>query len=652
MITRQPSRLTPKNDHVAMIIVVLRVSDPNAADKSAGHCSKQDIRSLDDQKRLSEEWIDSNIDCQYETTFIYGTGSGEYLDREEVLQLEQLVATGRYDLILTEDLGRIMRRFASFIFCEASLDSKTRVVAINDRVDTFQEGWQESAIFAAMHHERSNRDNSSRVKRTLRNRFMLDEAEQLPIFGQIRPEGARSMADWYKDPAAEAIYQKWFQLLDDGATFGEVADWLNANNVPVGPYCRLQTWDAQMVARITYNPFLKGLRTHNKTISVRNSRGKYRPEKAAPELLMTRELPHLAFFDADYYDRIVAQLRAKNARYSRKSKDNGKDIRTGMPRKRTRFPGQMVDCGECGRSCNYGGEASGDRLFCSGAIDYKCWNAVGLSGPLVTEKVLEAILAEVECLPEWDERMLATIQEEALKLDADRERRLQQLADGERECRRKRDHLIKFVSEGDFSSGVRELLAETERSLGQISVDRQRLERQPRQTVEIPPMCELKRLAREVLTDIDRNDPEFQALMRRMVPRLVVFPYKPCDGGHIVPRVQFRWTPAGLLPDPRLRELLTNLTEKVITVDPYVPPDRVLALPTVLANPDLSKPELEARFGIEQHTVKQARKLIAVMAELGITDPYIPLVEPPDTGFSRHKHARYRFEPLPHAGEV
>lgn len=653
MVCRLNPPLVPKNGLVALIILVCRVSDPDDPHKVIAEKNrKQDMRSLDDQEQFAREWIQSNIDCPFEMTVIAGSGSGELLDRKEVHQLEDLVAEGIYDLVLTEDLGRIMRRHQSFGFCEASGDNGTRVIAINDYVDTFQEGWEERAIFASMHHERSNKDTSRRIKRSLRHRFTLGEAEQLPIFGQIRPADAKSDLDWRKDPAAEPIYRKWFQMLDDGASFAQVADWMNANGVPTGPYCRQKKWDDQMVARTTYNPILKGLRRHNVTVTRRNSRGKYLSEKAPPEQVLTREVPHLAFLETDYYDRIVAKLHERNACYSRKTRVNGHDVRKGVPRKRTRFPGQLVSCGVCDRSCNYEGSSTGDVLMCRGASNYQCWNSVGLNGSLTTRKVLEAILAEVEQLPDFDPQLLESVQQEAVSLDASREHRMQQLRAEERQRSQERDNLVAFIRNGRFSAAIDDELKRVEESLLRISSALRQLERQPRHTVEIPSMAELKALAREALVDIDRGDPEFQAVMRRMIPRLVVFPYKLCDGGHIVPRVRFRWNAAGLLSDPRQCELLAKLTEKLITVDVFTPPARVLALPHVLAHADLSKPEFEAKLGIRQHTVKQARKLLDVMKELGTTDPYVPLLMPPDVHLKRHKHPRYRFEPLPHAGEV
>jgi hypothetical protein len=103
---------------------------------------------------------------------VAGSGSGEFLDREEFLRLGDLVATGKYDLVLTEDLGRIVRRIYAHIFAEHCVDHATRLISKNDHVDTMVEGWEDRSIFSAWHHERSNRDTSDRIKRAHRGRFL------------------------------------------------------------------------------------------------------------------------------------------------------------------------------------------------------------------------------------------------------------------------------------------------------------------------------------------------------------------------------------------------------------------------------------------------------------------------------------------------
>ena len=51
---------------------------------------------------------------------------------------------------------------------------------------------------------------------------------------------------------------------------------------------------------------------------------------------------------------------------------------------------------------------------------------------------------------------------------------------------------------------------------------------------------------------------------------------------------------------------------------------------------------------------QHASALQRLMDDLGITDPYIPVWEPPEDGLKlrRHRHPRYKFEPLDDAGTV
>ena len=70
--------------------------------------------------------------------------------------------------------------------------------------------------------------------------------------------------------------------------------------------------------------------------------------KAEPGETLEREVPHLAFFKPSYYDRVVETVGARNAKY-RRSANGQPDGRRNVPRKRTRFPGQCVYCGICGR---------------------------------------------------------------------------------------------------------------------------------------------------------------------------------------------------------------------------------------------------------------------------------------------------------------
>ena len=114
----------------------------------------QDERSLDDQQAYCRGRLEDKLPgCEFEFTRIAGQGSGQYLDREEFLELCELVGTGEYDIVIAEDLGRILRRIEAIIFCEEAEDSRTRVIAFNDFVDTKEENWRQAAFFAAFKNQ-------------------------------------------------------------------------------------------------------------------------------------------------------------------------------------------------------------------------------------------------------------------------------------------------------------------------------------------------------------------------------------------------------------------------------------------------------------------------------------------------------------------
>lgn len=243
---RLSTPLAPKNRRKLLVLFVCRISTVH-----------QDIRSLADQEALCREWLTQHTDLETEIVVIAGRGSGEDLERTDYQRACDEVASGRYDLVLVEDLGRICRRIHALLFCEECQDHETRLVAINDGIDTVTDGWRMSSFFAAVKHEISNADTSKRIRRTLRNRFQQGGVVQCVIAGYIKPDGTKSDAEDRKDPTFEPIYDKWFQLLDDGASFAEVADWLNKNSVPIELYSRKKEWEGPMVAKVTRNPILR-----------------------------------------------------------------------------------------------------------------------------------------------------------------------------------------------------------------------------------------------------------------------------------------------------------------------------------------------------------------------------------------------------------
>ena len=249
----------------------------------------QDQRSLADQEALLRRYVQEHYDGPTQWTVIAGRGSGEYLDRKDLTQAVELIESQTLDLVIAEDLGRLCRRIYAYEICETAQDSGTRVIAINDHVDTAREDWHLGALFSVFRHESYTRDTGKRIRRSLRNRFVHGGVVQFVIYGYVKPEGAKTDDELRKDEAAGPIYDEWFLMLERGASYGEVADWLNSQGIRPGPYCRSSRWNVARVRGTTLNHILKGLRVRNKKMSKRvNKTGRPRSVDAPAEERLER----------------------------------------------------------------------------------------------------------------------------------------------------------------------------------------------------------------------------------------------------------------------------------------------------------------------------------------------------------------------------
>lgn len=649
--------LTPRSGNTLRVIFPQRVSSVAEG--------KQSLVSLDDQGDIQQRWLDSHTDLPLDISVVAGSGSGEILDRVEFVTLLEMIESGKYDLVLTEDLGRIVRRVAAYDVCELCEDHGVRLIAINNSgVDTATPGWRDAAFFAAFFYEKDNRDKSIRLKERLRARFLAGGALPRPIAGYDQPPGAKHEDQVSKNELWVPIYEEWFRKLDeDDALFSEIADWLNEINAPVGAYCRTKTeWDGTMVGQYTRNPILKGLRVHNERQTRRvNATGKYKSEKAPTEHRLEREVPHLAFVPTALYDRVIDKIADRNQVYSRTA--NGQnDTLKNKAKKRTRFPGQIIECGICGHGYVFGGHGQTDHLMCNGAREYKCWNGITVDGPLAAEKISQAVFREIESLEGFDEAFLASLHERASALSGSRASELQRITSDQQKCERELANLVDFIANGNTSTTIAARISELERH--KVRLEHQATELEQRSDLEliIPTIDDVRNVVRESLRDLAIDSFEFSRVMRQLIPKIVVWPVRGCTGGKIYMRSEFTFQTAILLPDVNAREVLAESLERVLTVDLFEPAqpirfrEQVMELRAAI-NPDTgrkyTKYETAESVGITHTAAQNATKLQRTMNQLGLDDPMVRVTEPPADypKLKRHKHERYTFSPLPHAGE-
>ncbi len=637
MISHNSISQAAKNGFVFLVLIVARISTAH-----------QDKRSLEDQIAICTQWCEENLDQKFEIDVIQSQGSGELLNRKELNELEEAIESGRLDLVIAEDLGRICRRNRAIDFLELAEDHDTRVVMLNDNLDTVNDDWRLKANFATMHHELSNSDTSKRIRRSLRNRFLQGMIKTVP-FGYLKPFPKALDIDVTKDPDAEPIVMEIVSRLEKGESYSVVVDYLNENQVPTGQFSRSKKWTVSLLSNLIHNPLLKGLREANRKKAKRNNKsGKRTSVKASPEELLTREVPHLAYLDADRYDRLIRTLDEKNAPFRRK-KVNGRDSRANVPKKRTRFPGQQVYCGICGHPVRWGGHGQTDHMVCKGAIDYKCWQSATFDGLLASKKIMAAVYNECGKLPNFSETLYRQVQEEFQALTSSRATERIQIQKRIEKLTGEMNRLIEFITNGTGSEFVASKITETEILLDQAKFELQELESRPQVAPVLSTSEEVRERAKEAIAKGSVCPYELSRVMHKLVSRIEAHPLRLCDGGAIVIRAKFQLNLCSLVPGLNDLNLAREAMTRSLEVDLFDPVQREAFRERVIALRDegMKQRDIAAELGITQAAVQYSVKLQATMDALGLQDPYVPVTEAPMDlhRMRRHLHPRFKFEP-------
>jgi hypothetical protein len=179
--------LRPRNGHTLIVGIVARISG----------CADQRDVSREDQIDHAKEVVAELWDGPVEYRIIATVAKGEALDRPELELLEAELRKGELDLLIMEDLGRLVRGGEALRLLGVAVDHGTRAIAINDYLDTADPHWEQGALQAAIEHVGHNAHTSRRLKHKLLNRFLkFGGATSRPIAGYIVPDHAQTYDDW------------------------------------------------------------------------------------------------------------------------------------------------------------------------------------------------------------------------------------------------------------------------------------------------------------------------------------------------------------------------------------------------------------------------------------------------------------------------
>jgi site-specific DNA recombinase len=608
----------------------------------------QNEMSLSDQLALYHEWAKQEFSDGYEMDKISSRDSGEALDRAEFLDLTTRIESGQYDCVVTEDLGRIARRLHTVLLCEAAEDSRTRIVAINDRVDTLVKGWKQNAVFASLRHESYNEDTAFRIRRSLRGRFATGKLPLRLIAGYESDGPGCLEENCHKKPEAIAIFDEWFDRLDRGQSFAQIADWLNENQFPVGPNVRKADWNGTLVGQVTNNPLLKGLRIQNKRVSERNNRtGRRKSVAADKNEIQEREVPHLAFIEPARYDRIIRKVKERNSRYVNGIAKATNSL-TGRTRRDTRWPAQHLRCGICGRNFVLGGHGRKERMMCDGARQYRCWNAMTIDRPDLAMAISKCVRRTIMELPEFDANWAEQLRIEASSLSCSKATKLEQLRKDRDKKTREVENLARAIANGSSSETLLRLLGDAESDVLLLTDACLEIESQMLEQLVIPSADQIREICDSTFLKLAVESREFGDVMRDLISDLFVLPYRLIDGGHIEPRCVFKMNLSrldGIQMPNDVSQLQTSCH-----VDLTKSPQRVefMSRVTSLQKTGMGYRKIAAELGITMPAAQYAAKLHRLMESLAITDRWVPVRTEADATvyFNRIKNSRHQFKPM------
>lgn len=639
------SQLVPRNGHTLRAGLVARISG----------CANQKELSLEDQLDHDKEFLSEIFDGQVEFLVISTVGKGERLDRPELGQIVGELRKGYLDVLVFEDLGRLVRGVEAVRLLGIAVDHGTRVISPNDNVDTALDTWETDATKACADHVAHNAHTSRRIKHKSKNRFMkFGGAMACPIAGYLLPENCKTYDDWLKEPNADVWIVDGFMSLRDTLNCTAVADIFNARGIPTGPYCTRETWDGAMIRRFYANSLLKGMARRNVMHTVKIYETGQRKSVKNPNGPVYYSVPHLAYLDPIDFDELQEALKKSNARYKRPLVD-GKDSRLGVSRKRTKFPGQHARCYYCGHHYVWGGNGITANLMCSNARCWQCWNTIGFNGADAAAEIQKIITSELYQLDGFDDQYRELVGRAGRTDHSDIAQKWQRLECDEGKLAKAEqnfaDAIEKCGVDPIFEKKLEQLRAEKLR----LRVERRKLERLGQENFVVPESLQaLRDMFEQEFSGAAIDSPEFGNLLRKLCPDFFVYLVGMCDGGAFLPRAQVRIALDGIIPDAAHVSGLDELLRRDATFDLFTPPQRerirmqavdgrarglgVKAIAAEIAAASTERPTTKV--------VNDALALHDHMQKLSLPTPYVFLNTPPeDAKLRRHKNAKYRFTP-------
>ena len=630
MILSQP--ITPKNaDGILRVIIPGRISEPT-----------QDMESIPSQQEDAEHWLQRGYLGERKVTRLGEQASGWLADRESMVAAQKLIESGQVDLVLATELREIYRNPAfHWKFVQDCIDNEVRVILIADCVDTADENWEIMMYAASMRHGMTVPETRRRVRQKATYSFSRGGMVLKVKFGYEKLTREQALSGLHGPVGLRiAKVTKWTSIIREmkdrvmrEESYEQVAQWLNEEGLPPGPYATGGRWSGKLVKELLRDPILSGQRTFRDVVhTLHYGSGQYRRRRntVAPEL---KQYPELAHMTPEEQAELWAVMDARK---------NGHNQPLGpesplwkKSRSRSLWPNQHATC-ICG-ALMYG---CGDFLKCKNALPggpRSCWNHVQVYYPLIRGKVLRWVWDVVEAYPGFRDVLVESAWQEfersRRRRDGSGERLDKQIADLEKQT----SALAKAIRMG---GKLEALLAELSKVEKELSEAREQKERVTQQNQMVGGFASREEVAARLDVALERLTEvslDFADLMRRLIPEFIIQPVQALDCPLIRPRgkltMQLDAWAGGKEPPPPVS----------VSLDLFEPPVHIQHLAACVAarkaNPNATLREIAAQLGINYMTVKRALSYARLMESEGVTDPYKEIHSKPECASRWKKRA-------------
>ena len=604
---------------------------------------RQDLENIEASYAFDEKFLGESYQGPLYLKRLGERGSGLRTDRPTIVEAEDEIATGTWDLVLMEDLSRAYRNPRhQMAFVQNAVDAGTRVICIGDGLDTADPNWEVMLGAAALRHGMFIPDTRRRVKRTAAHAFDRGGMVQKVRYGYRKlgreeaeagesgPKGLRIARVAECTPVIEEMARRVLA----GESYEEVATYLFESGVAAGPYVESGVWSGRVVEALLRSPILHGERVFGVSrIRTKFSTGKKTPERS-PTPPATKHYPELAHLSAERHAELlrVMDLRAPAGA----SKGGPGHPLRGKPRSQAPWPAQHPRCAIC-ESTMY---RTGLYLKCG---DYflpggrkACWNHVQVRSDEVRARVLSWVLEHCGRHPSYRSALAGAAWSEFCARRSKQGRADRALDEEIHALEARAKNLARAIgSGGELESLVGEL-RRVEKALGEARGRRAKAAASAAGPVS---RAEVEAELDRAVAELAGTSCEFAALMRRVIPEFVIVPVQALDCGQVRPRGRLTLRLSGLLAGAGGRGAVEEEVARA-TLDLFTPPAHIRAIPACLearrADPGATLARIGEATGLGRMTVKRAFRYARLMEEAGQSDPYRELTSRPASAARWH----------------